>query len=138
MSDLDKYLPRLQNRTIAFIPSVRADGCTNWPDAEPAIRETLDEWTDCQGYKPTSKFTIKQWKSGARDFVSVHGESPKLLRKAWEFYLDIDWERRQTIVVLNPRSLIGFATKVLENEKEKKCRDPDTRENRQRYLKWAE
>jgi len=103
-------------------------------------RETLDEWTDCQGYKPTDRFTIKQWEAGARDFVGVHGEDPKLLRAAWEFYLDIDWERRQKIIVTTPRSLINFARKVLENKKEKKRRDPDSIENRQKYLRgwWDE
>ena len=63
------------------------------------MRETLDEWTDCQGYKPTDKFTKTQWVAGARDFVDVHGENPKLLRKAWEMYIDIDWEKRQSIII---------------------------------------
>ena len=141
MSELEHYFDRLQNRTKPqnFAPSTNQPGCTNWPNAEPTIRETLDEWTDCQGYLPSDKFTRTQWEAGARDFVDVHGEKPRLLRKAWEMYLDIEWERRQNIIVTTPRSLIGFARKVLEIEAHKEKNDPDNPEVRRRKaMSWLE
>lgn len=141
MSELEKYFDRLQTRTkpINFSPSTNQPGCTNWPNTEEMIRETLDEWTDCQGYKPTDKHTIQQWEAGARDFVNALGEQPSLLRKAWNFYLDIEWSRRQNIVITTPRSLIGFARKVLEIEKENAKRDPENAsERRRRALSWVE
>ena len=139
MSELERYFERLQTRTKPqnFAPSTNQPGCTNWPDAEPIIREVMDEWTDCQGFKPTDTFTKTQWESGARDFVNALGEKPKLLRKAWNYYLDIEWERRQKILITTPRSLIGFARKILEIEAEEKKRDPDNEsERRRRALSW--
>ena len=128
MSELDKYFPRLQNRSKPFIASSRMPGCTNWPHTEEMIREVLDEWTDCQGFMPRDKHTRDKWESGARDFVEALGEKPRLLRKAWEFYLDIEWERRQRIVIETPRSLIAFARKVLEIEAHNKdSDDPEVR-----------
>ena len=141
MSELDKYFPRTHNQPPpqTFIPSRSQPGCTNWPNVQEMYRETLDEWTDCQGFLPEDKHTRRQWEAGARDFVEAHGEKPRLLRKAWEFYLDIDFERRQSIVVSTPRSLIGFARKVLETEEEKRKRDPDSKEVRyQKAMSWID
>jgi hypothetical protein len=139
MSELELYFDRLQTRTKPFIPSTRQPDVTNWPKVEEHIRETLDEWTDCQGFKPTDKFTRTQWEAGTRDFVNAHGENPSLLRAAWEYYLDIEWERRQKIIVSTPRSLINFAYKVLEIEAEKKKNDADNPDVRRRKaLSWVE
>jgi hypothetical protein len=135
MSELEQYLPRLQKRTRPFIPSIRQPDVTNWPDEPEMYRETLDEWTDCQGFKPTDKHTQDKWKHGTRLFVEAHGEKPWLLREAWEFYLDIPFERRQDIVIETPRSLIAFARKVLDNKAHRKREDMDLPENRKRYLK---
>lgn len=142
MSELDEYFPRTVNQLPyqEFTPSRCQPQRTNWPHVEERIRETLDEWTDCQGFLPQDKHTKDKWKAGARDFVEALGEKPALLRKAWEFYLDIDWERRQYIVISTPRSLIEFARKVLENEAEmKKRRDPDNPEVRyQKAMSWVD
>lgn len=132
MSELDKYFSRLQNRPKPdiFRRSGCQPGCTNYPHVEERIRETLDEWTDCQGFLPRDRHTLKTWESGARDFVEAFGEKPKLLRKAWELYLDIEWEKRKQIIITTPRSLIGFARKVLEIEEYKRnedYEDPDVR-----------
>ena len=139
MSVLDEYFPRT-HIPETFTPSTSQPSCTNYPEVEERIRETLDEWTDCQGYKPTDKHTKQRWIAGARDFVEAHGEKPRLLREAWEFYLDIDFDRRQSIIVSTPRSLIGFALKVLENEREKeKRRDSDSKEVRyQKAMSWID
>ncbi len=139
MSELEQYLPRLQNRTRPFIPSIRQPSVTNWPDEPEMYRETLDEWTDCQGYKPTDKHTQDKWKAGARLFVEAHGEKPSLLREAWEYYMDIPFDKRQTIIIETPRSLIAFARKVLENRRVKDRQDPDNANNRRRKaMSWIE
>ena len=131
MSELDKYIPRLQNRPRQFVSSRMQTGCTNWPNVQECIRETLDEWTDCQGYMPSDKHTRQKWEAGARDFVEAIGEKPRLLPKAWELYLDIEWERRQRIIIETPRSLIAFARKVLEIQKH----NMDTDDPEVRYRK---
>lgn len=128
MSVLEDYFGKHVEPPKLFTPSFLIPGCTNWPHVEEMIREVLDEWTDCQGYLPNDKHTKQQWEAGARDFVEALGEKPKLLRKAWELYLDIEWERRQTIIITTPRSLIGFARKVLEIEEHNKdSDDPEVR-----------
>lgn len=132
MSELEKYFDRLQEREIPkeFINSFNKAGCTNWPSVEERIRETLDEWTDCQGYIPSDKHTKDKWIHGARLFVEALGEKPALLRKAWEMYLDIEWERRQRIIIETPRSLIAFARKVIEIETRdnaSRIQDPELR-----------
>lgn len=137
MSELDKYFGRLNGRPKKFYPSRSQPGCTNWPHVEERIREILDEWTDCQGYLPSDKHTRQSWLAGARDFVEAHGEKPMLLRKAWEFFLDIEWERRQKIVVKTPRSLIGFARKVLEIESHERDSD-DIEVRRRKALSWVD
>ena len=141
MSILNEYFPRSQTETRPerFSPSTSQPNCTNWPYVEERIRETLDEWTDCHGYLPTDKFTRTQWEAGARDFVEALGEKPRLLREAWEFYLDIDWERRQFIVISTPRSLINFARKVLEIEEYRKNEDPDNPDVRfRKAMSWID
>lgn len=131
MSILDEYFPRTDN----FTPSFNQPHCTNWPSVEERIREVLDEFTDCQGYIPQDNFTKKRWIAGARDFVEAIGESPRLLRAAWEFYLDIDFERRQKIIISTPRSLIEMARKCRDNKRE----DPDSPEVIERKaLSWLD
>ncbi len=140
MSELDNYFTRLQSRTRPFIPSIRQSNVTNWPDEPEMYRETLDEWTDCQGFKPTDKHTQDKWKHGARLFVEAHGEKPKLLREAWEMYMEIPFDRRQRIIIKSPVSLIEFARKVLENKAEKEKQDPDKNPDlrRQKAMSWVE
>ena len=126
MSELDKYFD--QDNPIPFIRMSNNPYGTNWPHVEERIRDVLDAYSDCQGYIPEGKFRRGQWISGARDFVDSHGEDGALLKQAWELYLDIDWQRRQTIIISTPRSLISFAQKIKDNKIERDARDPDSEE----------
>ncbi len=124
MSELDKFFDR--DKPIPFIRMSNNPYKTNFPHAEERIRDVLDAYADCQEYVPRDKFRRKQWTAGARDFVDAHGEDGKLLKQAWELYLDIDWVRRQSIIISTPRSLISFAQKVKDNKIEAEVRDPDS------------
>ena len=137
MSDLDKFFDR--DNPIPFIRMSNNPYGTNWPHTEERIRNVLDAFADCQEYVPRDKFRRKQWKAGARDFVDAHGEDGALLKQAWELYLDIDWMRRQTIIISTPRSLISFAQKVKDNKIEREARDPDSEEVIKKYAEgWQD
>lgn len=119
MSELDKFFGPKPHTPM---PPVTRTHFGRYPDRQEVCDAFIEEmdWD-------IDPWTIKQVAAGARDFVAVHGNKPRLIRKAIKYLKQNAPEVYGNIA--SPRSLITTARNV------GKLLDPDDVEDRRRYLK---
>jgi len=119
-SILDEYFgpKRIQNEESDVVR-------TNWPKAPEHIRPLLDTWQEITGlnFRRDRKYQIKC----AHSWYNEFGGDPQLVRDAFRKHKEVGY---------NYKSLdsIRYAARTIRGKKI----DTDSREERDKYLKWNE